>query len=505
VSTASDPSPGAMLWARGWPVLALVAFVLWTLRAPLQSFGDGLWGPENAWTNRDFLGAWWLFLSAGAEGTGSSLAKLSWPDGSLPIQHHIPNPFDGWLLGPLVSLEGFPAWWNGMQLGHHLGNIGAMLWLARVAGAGRLSSLAGAMLLASCPLMLHEISGGRTLSGVAWPGLCGLALLLRGKGLWAGLLIGIQGLCYVYTGLLFGLVALVLRPTRGLFSAALIMLPYLWWLSPVWSGLQGEAPPAGHSSVPLGGLLSGWWGSPQMPERFLFQPLLLAGLALPWMKGVSSRQSWKWVGCGALGLFIAMGPVLEWSKGDALLGSPMAWLLSGPELARMHHPVRAVLVAAPLLAVAVSLLLDRLPREAVWIPLIGALVCGEQMSKAVPWGVNADPPGLEAARWLQENGTAVVDLTGSGGPALGLAPVHGLPVLEGLRELRPAPNRVGPDLRLRADGWLRGERQPGLSQDLQTAGFSHVLAIDRGTGLDTTAIQSDLGPSVHPGVYALAP
>jgi len=242
-----------------------------------------------------------------------------------------------------------------------------------------------------------------------------------------------------------------------------------------------------------------------MPERFLFQPLLLAGLALPWMKGVSSRQAWKWVGCGSLALFIAMGPVVEWSKGDALVGSPMAWLLSGPELARMHHPVRAVLVAAPLLAVALSLLLDRLPREAVWIPLIVALICGEQMGKAVPSGVPADPPGLEAATWLKENGSAVVDLSGSGGPALGLAPVHGLPMLEGLRELRPAPNRVGPELRLQANGWLRGQQQPGLADDLYSAGFSHVLAIDRGSGLDTTAIQADLGPPVHPGVYALSP
>jgi hypothetical protein len=472
-----------------------------------MTFGDGIWGPENAWTNRDFLGAWWLFLAAGEglpwDGTGLALMHMGWPDGSLPIQHHIPNPFDGWILGPMVSLEGFPLWWNGMQLTHHLGNLLAMLWLARVAGASRLSALVGALLLASCPLMLHEIAGGRTLSGVAWPGLCALALLLRGKGLWAGLLIGLQGLCYIYTGLLFGLVALVLRPSRGLVMAALPMLPYLWWLSPVWSGLQGDAPPAGHSSVPLGGLLSGWWGTPQMPERFLLQPLLLAGLALPWMKGMDRRRAWKWVGCGLFTLVIAMGPTLEWSKGDALIGSPLAWLLSGPELARMHHPVRAILVAAPLLAVMAALVLDRLPRDVVWIPLIVIFFCGESMSRAVPSGVSARPPGLESAQWLAKNGTGVVDLTGSGGPALGLAPVHGLPMLEGLRELRPAPNRVGPDLRLRADGWLRGERQPGLAQDLESAGFSHVLAIDRGGGLELSAIEADLGPAVHPGIYAL--
>jgi len=243
-----------------------------------------------------------------------------------------------------------------------------------------------------------------------------------------------------------------------------------------------------------------------MPERFLLQPLLLAGLGLAWRPPPAERRAaWKWTACGLFALVLAMGPVLEWSKGDPLVASPVALLLSGPELARMHHPVRAILVAAPLLAVAVALLLDRLPMQVAWFAMIGALLGGEKLAQAVPYGVEAVPPGYEAALWLSQNGTAVVDLTGAGGPALGLAPVHGLPLLEGLRELRPAPQRQAPELRMRADGWLAGESQPGLAESLVEAGFSHVLVIDRGGGVDSVAITADLGEAVYPGVFSLGP
>jgi hypothetical protein len=242
-----------------------------------------------------------------------------------------------------------------------------------------------------------------------------------------------------------------------------------------------------------------------MPERFLFQPMLLMALALPFTKGVDRVDAWKWVGAGLFALVVALGPVLEWSKGDSIIGSPLGWLLAGPELSRMHHPVRAALVAGPLLAVGVGLLLDRLPKDAVWVPLIAALFCGEKMAGAVPWGVEPTPPGTEAALWLADHGTAVVDATGPGGPALGLAPIHGLPMLEGLRELRPAPNRVGPGLRQGVDAWLRGERQPDLADRLAQAGFSHVLAVDRGGGVELSAIEADLGDPVRPGVYSINP
>lgn len=490
----------------------MVVFVLWTLRSAIGEFDAGIWGPENAWTNRDFLGAWWLFLVSGDGGwpwdaTGQALAKQNWPDASLPIQHHIPNPFDGWILGPLVEGMGFPLWWNGMQLFHHMANLLALMMFIRSAGASRTSALAATLLAATCPVLLHEVAGGRTLSGVVWPGLLSWMLLLRGRDRWAGVCIGLQGLCYIYTGLLFGLVALILRPRRGLALAGLLMLPYLWWLAPVWDSLRMDAPDAGHSSVPLGGLLGGWWGRPQMPERFLFQPLLLAGLALPGMSSINRRQAWIWVGCALLCLMVAMGPEIQWVKGSPLCPSPLAWIFTGPEMARMHHPLRAVWLAAALLAVCVALVLDRLPIQWVWVPLIVAVLSSSRQEAAVPYGVPAEPPGLMAAEWLAENGTGVVDLTGWEGDALALAPVHGLPMLEGLRKLNDGPERLGPSLRKRADGWLLGNSQPGLGQELRSLGFSHVLVVERREHDEWARIEavlhSDLGPPVFPGVYAL--
>jgi hypothetical protein len=119
------------------------------------------------------------------------------------------------------------------------------------------------------------------------------------------------------------------------------------------------------------------------------------------------------------------------------------------------------------------------------------------------------PQGASAAAWLRANGSAVVDLTGAGDAALGLQPIHGLPMLEGLRRATRRPDGGGAvhaRLRARADGWLRGERQPGLARDLSTAGFSHVLVVERRSPLAPaawTAIEADLGPPVTRGVFAL--
>ena len=125
----------------------------------------------------------------------------------------------------------------------------------------------------------------------------------------------------------------------------------------------------------------------------------------------------------------------------------------------------------------------------------------------MPYGVAAHPPGMDSAEWLAKHGTGVVDLTGWEGDALALAPIHGLPMLEGLRKLNDGPERIGPRLRKRADGWLLGDSQPGLAAELRSLGFSHVLFVERGERHDWRLVESvlreDLGPPVVPGVYAL--
>ncbi len=500
VEPPREVARGAALAALGAVAVALVA-----LEPVLPTLGAGLWGPENAWHNRDFLGAWWLFWDAATAGDG--LALQNWPDGALPLQHHIPNPFDGWLLGPLVWDAPFPAWWNGMQLGHHLLNVAMAAVLARCAGGRTGDALAAAALVAASPVMLHEIAGGRTLSGAVWPGLLGLALLLRGQGVLAGLLLGVQGLCYLYAGALFGLVALLLRPSWGLMAAAVPLVPYAAWLSPLVEGLHGKPPPAGFSELPLAGLV----GAGAVPERFRLHPALLAGMpGFVWLAvDGDRRRAARWlVGTALVGL-VALGPQPGWGLDDDTVTSPLAWALWAiPGLGRMHHPVRAALLLAPLLAVGVALLLRRMPTRLGAVPVVLALFSGGPVQRAAGWGIDPVPPGVDAARWLAQQGDgAVLDLTGAGDAALGLQPLHGKPMLEGLRRPMPKDRADGPRaprLRKQADAWLRSERAPSLPGELSAAGFRWVLVVDRQEPpIDRVALEADLGAPVVPDVYAL--
>ena len=115
-------------------------------------------------------------------------------------------------------------------------------------------------------------------------------------------------------------------------------------------------------------------------------------------------------------------------------------------------------------------------------------------------------PGAHIGRrFVIDHGTgAVVDLTGAGAEALALQPVHGRPMLEGLR--KPMGGSELGQLRRRADGWLAGTPQPGLAVELATAGFRHVLVVDRdGTGQSSAraVLHDALGPPVYPGIYAI--
>ena len=178
----------------------------------------------------------------------------------------------------------------------------------------------------------------------------------------------------------------------------------------------------------------------------------------------------------------------------------MVWV---PTLGRMHHPVRAVLLAVPMMAAIGA---RSWPRIAV-LAACGALLGSGAMHDAAAWGEARSRVGTAQARWLAEHADgAVVDLTGAGADALALHPLHGRPMLEGLRKPM-GPSGAG-YLRRRADGWMTGQAQPGLAQELAEAGFSHVLVLDRhGHGVVEahTAVREALGPPVYPSIYAVPP
>ena len=73
--------------------------------------------------------------------------------------------------------------------------------------------------------------------------------------------------------------------------------------------------------------------------------------------------------------------------------------------------------------------------------------------------------------------------------------------------INDGPERIGPRLRKRADGWLQGDSQPGLAAELRAVGFSHVLFVNRDGRAELSRVESvlraDLGVPIVPGVYSL--
>ncbi|HCH62575.1 MAG: hypothetical protein CL927_18555 [Deltaproteobacteria bacterium] len=477
-------------------LLIALALAVWLVRGPATTLWWTSWGPDQPWAHRDLLGALWLWSAEAHEGTAHWLTLQNHPDGAPDIRHHIPNPFDAWLFGPLLGLIGgsVRSWWGAVQLAHHLGNISATVGLSRTLGARWYSAAAAGVVVAATPVMLHEVAGGRGLSGAVWPGLWALALAVRGRGLHAGFLVGLQGLFYLYTGALVGLIALLLRPSLGLLSgASLVLLPYLAWLSPLLDGLNGRPPPADYSILPLASL----WGDTDLPARQRLSPWCWIGL----LAAIVTRR-WRWAVASGLAIVIALGPTPGAKTEAAVVASPLAWLMVWiPALGRMHHPVRAILLAVPVMAAIGA---RAWPRMAV-LAALGALLGGAAMQDAAAWGEARSRTGMAQALWLAEHADgAVLDLTGAGAEALALQPIHQRPMLEGLRKPM-GPTGAG-YLRKRADGWLSGQPQPGLDRELAEAGFTHVLVLDRqGTGITQAhdAVHAALGPPVYPSVYAV--
>jgi hypothetical protein len=475
-----------------------VAGALFLLQAPIAAFDVALWGPDRPWTHRDWLGAWWLFQSAGD--LPGALGRQLHPEGAPALQHHIPNPWDGLLLGPLFARAPWPRAWNLWQLSLHLGNVAAAVHLGRALGAGAIGAGLGGLLTAASPVMLHEIAGGRSLSGVVAPGLLGLAWQLQGRPVRAGLAIGVQGLLYIYTGLVAMGMALILRmDLRVLLLSLPLWAAWAAWMRPVLAGLHHRPPPAGFTSLPLEGLI----GLPGVPARLRVHPALL-GAALLLVRG-------RLAAAALLAGFVALGPTPGARTDTALVASPLAWLMAlVPGLGRMHHPVRAALLLVPVLGAGLGAALAGPGRRR---PLAVALLLGLGLAARGPVeqaAAHAGPrplPGRGIAEHIREapDVLAIVDLTGAGGAALGLIPVHQRPTLEGLRRARP-PGLAG-QLRARVDRWLGGADDPGLWAALRAAGFSHVLAVEREgePPVPWSRLRGALGPPAAAGLWALPP
>ncbi len=479
-------------------VLFAILVALGLLWRPIQIMNESLWGPADPWSNGDFLGAHWLFWASVQP--GNPIALLNYPWGEESILANFPNPFDAWILGPIVAQMSFPLWFNIMMLGHHLLNVAATVVFARSVNVRPIHAIAAGALVAATPVMLHEHTLGHTLTAAVWPGLFGLAALHRGRHWVAGLLIAMQGYCYVYTGLAMGLIALALRARLGLTLAVVLMLPYVAYLAPTLEAATAVPPPDGFTALPIDGLV---WQAQQPQVRL--HPLLLLGLLAPWIGSRTTRKTRIRLTISALLLLvIALGPIWIFQRGQApIMASPIQSFFHIPGVNRMHHPIRMAMLATPILAVSLALLLQR--RRAIWPLLIVILVIPtwKTIDNTVAWPERATPPGAEAAEWLAEYATGVVDIGSHSMEALALQTIHRKPILAGFHPRnRPRPG-VDDSVFKAVDEWSRGTPMPTLPSTLKRLGYSHVIVIDRGRPLNADAVRAQLGPPVAPNIYAL--
>jgi hypothetical protein len=473
-----------------------VGVLAWGLRRVLPTLGTGLWGPADPFRNGDFNGGWWLWwASHEAVGGAPGWERLDWPQGVASLAAVIPNPADMLFLG----LFGAPTVlaWNLVQLFHLVAVLVATTVLARAAGAGWWAAGAGVSLLAASPILLHEVAGGRPSNLIVWPGLLALAALCRGRGVAAGLLAAIQGIAYAWHGLALVWVGLPLvRSVRPAIVAAItgavVVAPYIVWLVAGIGEVPTDTPQVGYTHLAGAGI----FGLESVPPRFRLHPFLL-GAAL-----LGLRSGWRFALAGSIGLLLAMGPQLEWTLGHPLTTGPFAWLQwAVPAVNRMHHPLRATLLAVPLLCVAASLGLSRV--RGGRLLAIGLVFSALWFDKPMDEATTYDQPGVPDFADLEAPGQGpVVDLLGMHHrTALALQTVHGRPLLEPLWFQRPRTGvQAGVERLVRT-----GTVPSGLWQVLSDQGFVQVWALDRfGSGPDLSSVlEADLGPPLKPGVYAL--
>jgi len=490
--------------AAAWilPALGALLFAAAVLGDGLQRLGDGgLWGPPRPWSHRDLLGGWWVWWAAAQpEGLSGWLARLRWPEGEGALAAAVPNPFDLLLLARAFGPPS-PLAWNLHQFGIWSGNAVATAVLARALGAGPLAALGAAALWVGSPVSLFEVQGGRTLSGLVWPGLLAVAAAARGRAVLAGVLAAAQTLAYLYTGAAFWVAVLWLCPRPGLALGGGVVAAYAAWLAPAAAGLRGGAPPAGHTVSSLAGLV----GLEPMLPRFRLHPGVAVAALLALVRG---RRG---LAAGAVGAaLLALGP--SWVPSIGAPGTPAPWaaLWSLPGWDRMHHPLRMLFFAGPIaLAAGAAALPRRGGRVLACAALAGAWAARGVVSDVPAFAALGLPPGAAASAALARlpGAGAALDLTDRGDAALGLQPLHRRPLVEGLRRPARGPRggRAGA-ARAAADAFRDGGPAAPFVAALHAAGVGHVLVVERGAPpVDAARLAAALGPPVAPGVYAVPP
>ena len=354
------------------------------------------------WSGPDLVGTAWTWWWT-AEALGS--AEIPWhsqiifyPFGLYPIAQL--NLLDAWMAAPLSWIFGPTRAYNLMVLCMMAGNAWATQRLCRWEGADRLSSIFGAVALATSSYLVMELWTGRLTQFWLLPLIMSLGLwrrlldgeLKRRGQLLAGLFLASTFIGYWYYGffavlaigcMAVGRIRVLSRDTVresavALGACGLLLLPAFWILL----GPSADLPGVDLATTPSGDVVSGreagrawaqefslwpWWvvgggGSPES-DISLGWTWILAGLA-PLVATWRDRK--HWLGIVLLGVVLSLGPSLRGPIGEEWSGSilPFAWLQdSVPLFYRMRWPYRAAAIVLPALAVIAALNLTELARE----------------------------------------------------------------------------------------------------------------------------------------------
>ncbi len=413
----------------------------------------------------DLIGAYWF-----QEWTAHCLRErvnplwTDWffhPAGKDILAHTGANFVDTLVAMPLYLLLGMPDYYAPTAALIITGNALAMRALLRVVVKSRAAVVAGSLLFALHPFVLHEIGDGRLAQSLLWFWPLALRELLRMdedrrwfRPVLAGLAVAAQAYTYWFTGHLF---ALVFGPLLLLWGRD---KDRGWWLRLGIAGavsLAAVVPVAvpmmmfaADGAVPL-------VGDAAQPDIVLFMRLedraLFSGArqVVPWRAAalavvglIAMKRRGPWLAGAAVGALMLVGPRFG-ASADAP-PNPAWWLADLlPGFVRMLFPTRfwAALAVIGSVAVAVSLHTRiRWPAVRVVGAVIAVLVGmaplrgGTGMLKAVPFEV---PVYVDA---VQDTPGIVLDLPlFCAHPYVHFQALHGQPMIGGMGDrwshLRP--------------------------------------------------------------------
>jgi hypothetical protein len=385
VSTQTDPTPAwviplcCVVTALGmtWPV--------WFAAKPsLIGHWEALDLAGSVWAH------WWT-ADALSRGVSPFVGTHSFsPIGLDPVLQY--NLMDAILGTPWVWLAGPRVGYNLAVIAALVGTGLAGVWLARGAGCSRAGALLCGLSIESSSYLSMELYEGRISQATLlfWLlGLGGLVRLIRGAQRWP--MVVLTGTCaaaaagvYWYHGMAWILAAAILiglgRPSRRTIAqigtaallGLLLVLPALFALIGGWDQLPGVHRGASSAAGSVDDLKTGYqiatehgrwplWPLIGRANQTIGHQLSWVGLGLAVLaviRGVPGRAAW--LGIGAVGWVLALGPVLQGWTEPTTLKLPFHYLQAVlPTFDRMWWPQRFELLSVVGVGVLSGLGLDQ--------------------------------------------------------------------------------------------------------------------------------------------------